>query len=84
VEEVLCSHPAVSEAAVVGGPDPYWGECLHAYVALRGNATGEALLSFCKERLARYKIPATLEILDSLPKTSVNKLDKLALKARWS
>jgi long-chain acyl-CoA synthetase len=84
VEEVLCSHPAVSEAAVVGGPDPYWGECLHAYVALREPATGDALLSFCKERLARYKIPATLEILDSLPKTSVNKLDKLALKARWS
>jgi long-chain acyl-CoA synthetase len=84
VEEVLCSHPAVTEAAVVGGPDPYWGECLHAYVALREHATGDALLSFCKERLARYKIPATLEILDSLPKTSVNKLDKLALKARWS
>jgi long-chain acyl-CoA synthetase len=84
VEEVLCSHPAVSEAAVVGGPDPYWGECLHAYVALREPATGDALLAFCKERLARYKIPATLEILDSLPKTSVNKLDKLALKARWS
>ncbi len=84
VEEVLCSHPAVAEAAVVGGPDPYWGECLHAYVALREHATGAALLSFCKERLARYKIPATLEILDSLPKTSVNKLDKLALKARWS
>lgn len=84
VEEVLCSHPAVSEAAVVGGPDPYWGECLHAYVALREPATGEALLSFCKVRLAGYKIPATLEILDSLPKTSVNKLDKLALKARWS
>ena len=81
---MLCSHRAVSEAAVVGGPDPYWGECLHAYVALREPATGDALLSFCKERLARYKIPATLEILDSLPKTSVNKLDKLALKARWT
>jgi len=83
VEEVLCSHSAVAEAAVVGGPDPYWGECLHAYVALRQATTAEILLAFCKERLARYKIPATLEILDALPKTTVNKLDKLSLKARW-
>jgi long-chain acyl-CoA synthetase len=84
VEEVLCSHPAVAEAAVVGGPDAYWGECLHAYVALRDSTTADVLLAFCKERLARYKIPATLEILDGLPKTSVNKLDKLSLKAKWS
>lgn len=83
IEEVLCSHPAVAEAAVVGGPDAYWGECLHAYVALRESTSAEMLLSFCKERLARYKIPATLEILQVLPKTTVNKLDKLALKARW-
>ena len=83
IEEVLCTHPAVAEAAVVGGPDPYWGECLHAYVALRESATAEILLSFCSERLVRYKIPATLEILDSLPKTTVNKLDKLALKSKW-
>ena len=83
IEEVLCSHPAVAEAAVVGGPDAYWGECLHAYVALRESTSAEMLLDFCKERLARYKIPATLEILQALPKTTVNKLDKLALKARW-
>jgi acyl-CoA synthetase (AMP-forming)/AMP-acid ligase II len=43
----------------------------------------DALLEYCKERLAHYKIPTTLEILDALPKTSVNKLDKLLLKARW-
>ena len=83
VEEVLISHPAVAEAAVVGGPDAYRGECLHAYVALRTQIEQDVLLSYCKERLAHYKIPATLEILDALPKTSVNKLDKLSLKARW-
>jgi long-chain acyl-CoA synthetase len=83
VEEVLISHPAVAEAAVVGGPDAYRGEVLHAYVALRSPAPSELILSYCKERLAPYKIPATLEILDALPKTSVNKLDKLPLKARW-
>jgi acyl-CoA synthetase (AMP-forming)/AMP-acid ligase II len=52
-------------------------------VALCEVATPETLLSYCGERLARYKIPATLEILDALPKTTVNKLDKLALKSRW-
>jgi long-chain acyl-CoA synthetase len=83
VEEVLVSHPAVAEAAVVGGPDSYRGECLHAYVALRSSASDEILLNYCREKLAPYKIPATLEILEALPKTSVNKPDKLSLKARW-
>ena len=84
VEEALCAHPAVAEAAVVGGPDAYWGEVLHAYVALRAPASGDALLAHCRQRLARYKIPATLEIVDALPRTSVNKPDKLALKRRWT
>jgi long-chain acyl-CoA synthetase len=84
VEEVLASHPAVAEAAVVGGPDAYRGECLHAYVSLRKNVTEAELLSYCGERLAKYKIPVTLEVLDALPKTSVGKLDKLPLKARWT
>jgi long-chain acyl-CoA synthetase len=85
VEEVLCAHPAVVEAAAVGGPDARRGEALHAYVALRSGASVEpdALLAWCGERLAPYKIPATLEILASLPKTTVNKLDKASLKARW-
>jgi long-chain acyl-CoA synthetase len=83
VEEVLISHPAVAEAAVVGGPDAYRGECLHGYVSLIRKIETEELLGYCKERLAHYKIPSTLEILDALPKTSVNKLNKLALKARW-
>jgi long-chain acyl-CoA synthetase len=84
VEEVLASHPAVAEAAVVGGPDAYRGECLHAYVCLRKNITETELLSYCAHHLAKYKVPATLEVLDALPKTSVGKLDKLPLKARWT
>ena len=83
VEEALSAHPAVAEAAVVGGPDPYWGEALHAYVTLRGPATSAQLLEHCRSRLARYKIPATLEAVDALPKTAVGKPDKPALKARW-
>jgi long-chain acyl-CoA synthetase len=84
VEEVLCRHPAVAEAAVVGGPDPYWGECLHAYVVLRQRIDEASLLEHCRANLAKYKIPATLEILDALPRTSINKPDKLALKKRWT
>jgi long-chain acyl-CoA synthetase len=83
VEEVLNGHPAVVEAAVVGGPDAYKGEVLHAYVALRAFVSVDTLLGYCKQHLAPYKIPSTLEVLDALPKTSVGKLDKLPLKARW-
>lgn len=82
VEEVLCSHPAVAESGVVGAPDPYYGERIHAYVSLRSSATADELLAYCRERLARYKLPSMLEILDALPKTTVNKLDKQALKTR--
>jgi len=84
LEEVLCAHPAVAEAAAVAGPDAYWGEVLHAYVSARGPTDEEQLLAHCRERLAKYKIPATLEVLDALPKISVGKLDKLPLKARWT
>src|SRR5688572_25687366 len=84
VEEVLCSHPAVSEAAVVGSPDPYWGDCLHAYVVPRQTIDEATLLGYCRERLAKYKIPSTLEIVDALPRTSVGKVDKLPLKRRWT
>jgi long-chain acyl-CoA synthetase len=86
IEEVLCSHPAVAEAAVLGAPDAYRGERVHAYVALRPGraASAEALLEHCSERLARYKLPSALEILEALPRTSVNKPDKLALKNRIS
>jgi len=84
IEEVLCRHPAVGEAAVVGGPDSYWGECLHAYVALRQRIDEASLLEHCRTHLAKYKIPSTLEIMEVLPRTSVGKIDKLPLKRRWT
>jgi long-chain acyl-CoA synthetase len=84
IEEVLVSHPAVREAAVVGQPDAYRGETLRAFVALRpGRSVAvQELLDFCRGQLARYKVPAALEILPELPKTSVNKIDKMPLKQR--
>jgi len=84
IEEVLCMHPAVAEAAVVGAPDAYRGEILRAYAVLRPGATTAAaeLLAHCAANLAKYKLPATLELLEALPKTSVSKTDKQALRAR--
>jgi long-chain acyl-CoA synthetase len=85
VEEVLLAHPSVHEAAVIGVPDGYRGEVLHAFVVLRSDAraTGpEALLAHCEAQLVRYKRPARLLLVDGLPKTSVNKTDKKALRAR--
>jgi long-chain acyl-CoA synthetase len=84
VEEVLFTHPDVADAAVVGQPDAYRGEILRAFVVLRpGRAfDAQALLDFCSANLARYKVPARIEQLEALPKTSVNKTDKKPLKAR--
>ena len=84
LEEVLFTHPDVVEAAVVGQPDPYRGEVLRAFVVLRqgSNADTDTLLEFCKTNLARYKLPARIDRVQSLPKTSVNKTDKRALKLR--
>jgi long-chain acyl-CoA synthetase len=84
IEEVLFLHPDVIDAAAVGAPDAYRGEIVVAYVALRPGAHAgvDELLAHCRDNLAKYKAPARLELLDALPKTSVNKIDKRALKAR--
>jgi len=81
VEEVLLEHPSVLEAAVVGAPDSYLGEVLHAYVVPRPGAghDGEALMRHCAQRIVRYKQPAHYHWLDELPKTGINKIDKKAL-----
>jgi long-chain acyl-CoA synthetase len=84
VEEVLLLHPDVIDAAAVGAADAYRGEVVIAYVVLRpgAHASVDELLAHCRDNLAKYKAPARLELLDALPKTSVNKTDKRALKAR--
>ncbi|NML45862.1 long-chain fatty acid--CoA ligase [Ramlibacter sp. G-1-2-2] len=84
VEEVLFTHPDIVEAAVVGQPDAYRGEVLRAFVVLRAGAAfdEEALREYCAARLARYKLPARIEALEAMPRTSVNKTDKKVLKAR--
>jgi long-chain acyl-CoA synthetase len=84
VEDVLYSHPAVREAAVVGVGDAYRGETVRAYVSLRPGvrAEPEELIGHCKERLAAYKYPRQVEILDDLPKTTSGKILRRELRSR--
>ncbi|MFJ9418071.1 class I adenylate-forming enzyme family protein [Streptomyces sp. NPDC101227] len=84
VEDVLYTHPAVREAAVVGVPDAYRGESVKAYVSLRAGAAPEPaeLAAYCKERLAAYKYPRVVEILPELPKTASGKILRRELRHR--
>ena len=85
VEQVLCSHPSVLEAAVVGMPDERWGEVPRAFVVLRPGAEavdGPELIRFVRERLAHFKAPRRAEIVDDLPKGGTGKVQKVALRAR--
>ncbi|MEW2115768.1 AMP-binding protein [Streptomyces sp. NPDC005474] len=84
VEDVLYTHPAVREAAVVGVPDGYRGETVKAYISLRPGAEGDpdALAAYCKERLAAYKYPRQVEILPDLPKTATGKILRRELRTR--
>ncbi|OIK03818.1 class I adenylate-forming enzyme family protein [Streptomyces monashensis] len=84
VEDVLYTHPAVREAAVVGVPDGYRGETVKAYISLRPGAETDpdALAVYCKERLAAYKYPRQVEILPELPKTASGKILRRELRSR--
>lgn len=82
IEEVLYGHPAVQELAVIGVDDPYWVEKVHAVVVLKKGrqATEKELIDFCKQRLARYKAPKSVEFVESLPKNPQGKISKRLLK----
>ena len=82
IEEILYQHPAVQEAAIIGVPDPYWVEKVHAVIVLKEGhlVTGEELIDFCKDRLARFKAPKSVEFVDSLPKNPAGKILKRQLR----
>lgn len=84
VEDVLYTHPAVREAAVVGVPDAYRGETVKAYVSLRPGAgvVPEELAAYCEQRLAAYKYPREVVILPELPKTTSGKILRRELRSR--
>lgn len=85
VEDALFSHPAVAEVAVIGVPDERWGETIKALVVLAEGqaATEEDLRAWCKERLAGYKCPTTVEFRDELARTATGKLQKFKLRAPY-
>jgi acyl-CoA synthetase (AMP-forming)/AMP-acid ligase II len=82
VERVLSEHPAVLEAAVVGQPDPRWGEVPVAFVALKASmrTTPEELVEFCRARLARFKVPRAIVLVEALPRNPSGKVLKRALR----
>jgi len=83
VETVIARHPAVSEVAVIGIPDPLYGEQPKAYVVLRAGqyATAEEISIYCAERLAKFKVPTQIEFVAQFPKGPTGKVLKNALKA---
>jgi O-succinylbenzoic acid--CoA ligase len=86
VEEVLRSHPDILDAGVTGLPDDAWGQRVAAAVVLREGAGGdeEALLAFCRERLARYKAPKELRLVTALPRSPGGKILRRTLREEWT
>jgi fatty-acyl-CoA synthase len=83
VENALAAHPAIVEVAVIGRPDDKWGEVPVAVAAVRGVLDLSDLGEFLAERLARYKHPKALEIVDALPRNPAGKVLKTELRARY-
>jgi len=85
VESVLAGYPGVSEAAVIGAPDPRFGACVRALVVPEAGAALEepALLEFCRERLAGFKVPRSIDFVDALPRTASGKLLRRDLANRF-
>jgi acyl-CoA synthetase (AMP-forming)/AMP-acid ligase II len=85
VEDALFSHPAVAEVAVIGVPDERWGETVKALVVLAEgqDATPDELIGHCRDRLAHYKCPTSVEVRAELPRTATGKLQKFKLRAPY-
>jgi len=86
VEDVIYRHPAVKETAVVGVPDPYRGETVKAFVALKdgqeSSVTPEEIIEFCKKRMAAYKYPRRVEFVSEIPKTLTGKFLRRTLREK--
>ncbi len=82
VERILNEHPAVFESAVIGIPDPVRDQAIHAIVVLREGAaiSSAELIAYCRQRLAKFKVPDSVEFVDALPRTSVGKIRKHVLR----
>jgi fatty-acyl-CoA synthase len=85
VEDVIFSHPAVAEVAVIGVPSEKWGETIKALVVLEGGqeVTEDELIRWCKDKAAGYKAPTSVEFRDELARTATGKLQKFKLRAPY-
>jgi acyl-CoA synthetase (AMP-forming)/AMP-acid ligase II len=79
IDDVLLQHPAVGEAVAFGSPHPAWGEEVAAAVVLKGEATEKELIAFARERLADYKVPKKLYIVEQIPRTATGKIQRRAV-----
>ena len=82
VEDAIFSHPSVAEVAVIGVPDDRWGETIKALVVTaEGKSVTEAeIIVWCKDRLARYKAPTSVDIIEGIPRTATGKIQKFKLR----
>ena len=85
VEDVLCAHPSVAEAAVLGAPDAQYGQRVVAFVVLHAAATSQhgvlaELVAHCRQHLTRFQIPTLVQELKALPKDATGRIMKQALK----
>jgi acyl-CoA synthetase (AMP-forming)/AMP-acid ligase II len=85
IERVLAEHPAVMEVAVIGVPDDRWGEVVKAVVSLHPGqqVTEQALIDYCREHLAKYKCPTSVDFLEALPRNPTGKILKRDLRAPY-
>lgn len=86
VEEALYAHPKIAEAAVIGVPDVKWGEAIKAVIALKAgeSATEDEIIGFCREHIAGFKCPKSVDFMEALPKSPVGKILKKELRKRFS
>jgi acyl-CoA synthetase (AMP-forming)/AMP-acid ligase II len=83
VDAVLLEHPAVTEAVSFAVPDPKYGEEVHGAVVLRSDASPDEIVAFCRDRLADFKVPKKIHIIDALPRTATGKIQRRHVAAHF-